>query len=96
MSPCWKCPHKGTIPGNVHIFCKLAFGSSDNPLAGVFQILGSVGRTPLPGANKEHDVKPEFRPRLWPGCGAWPACYDSNIVIGCSKMPEGGETDGSD
>ena len=81
MSICGTCKHREELPGDYHIACAKAFDGT-NPLAKVLQIFGSVGRVPLPGANKPVDFRPEVKE--WRGCGIWPACFDENIVVSCS------------
>ena len=82
MSICYECKHRRELPGNCHIACGAAFDASNDPLAALFQIFGSVGRTPLPPANKDVSFSPGI-PRTWPGCGVWPSCYDESIVKSC-------------
>jgi len=79
---CDTCAYPKSIPGDCHIACGKAFNSDANPGASIFQILGSVGRTLLPGPTEKVNFRPTLRG--WPGCGAWPSCYDSNIVVDCA------------
>ena len=81
MRNCYTCIHTKSIPGDCHIACGKAFNPDVNPLVGAFQILGSVGRTPLPSSTERVNFLPKTR--RWPGCGAWPSCYDSGIVVDC-------------
>ena len=89
MSTCGTCKHREEIPGNAHVSCAKAFDGT-NPLAIVLQIFGSVGRTPLAEANKPVDFLPTLK--RFPGCGAWPACFNENIVVSCAgyEPREGG------
>ena len=79
---CRTCHFRQTQPGDVHISCRKAFNADANPMAAVFAILGGVGRTPLPGPTEVVN----FRPTVWgwPGCGAWPANFDENIIRDCA------------
>ena len=84
--PCFKCIHRGSVPGDVHIYCKAAFDPNANPFAGVLAILGSVGRVPLPGPTKEVGFTPERK--VWPGSGSWPANFDALTVTSCQGFEE--------
>ena len=79
---CTTCIHRKNNPGDVHITCGKAFNAEENPLAGIFAILGSVGRSTLPGPTREVDFRPKAK--YWPGCGSWPANYDENIILDCA------------
>lgn len=81
MSTCRTCKYREELPGDAHIACAKAFDAS-KPLAAISQILGSVGRVPLPDGNTPVNFRPELK--RWPGCGAWPACFDENIVVSCA------------
>lgn len=63
---CHSCKFTRSIPGDVHVSCDKAFVTEGNSMASVFQILGSVGRAPLPGPTEPVN----FRPKTvsWPGC----------------------------
>ena len=78
---CSTCQFRQTEPGTVHISCRKTFNADANPMAAVFAILGSVGRTPLPGPTEPINFHPIVMG--WPGCGAWPANFDENIVRDC-------------
>ena len=44
---CYKCKHRGTIPGDAHSRCRHpSNGDSENPLLEMFAIFASVGRAP--------------------------------------------------
>lgn len=78
---CGTCKWRRGHPGDCHISCDKAFDAEGNPLAAVLAMLGRVGRTPLPGPTRAV----QFRPQMthWPGCGAWPASFDENIIRAC-------------
>ncbi len=78
---CRTCRFRQTQPGTVHISCRKAFDADANPLAAVLAILGGVGRTPLPGPTSAVNFQPIVYG--WPGCGAWPANFDENIIRDC-------------
>ena len=79
---CWTCKKKKEIPGDCHIQCM-------NPPKTELRI-GCGGNERYTIADKQAKESNAVVRCVWPGCGAFPYCFDGNTVFGCINHSEQG------
>ncbi len=78
MNICKDCLNRVSIPGDCRIHCK-------NPPEHQIEI-GHGGDERYEEATKLATEKKVVVLCLWPGCGIFPLCFDSNTIFGCCNF----------
>ena len=84
MKPnCYKCKHRGTLPGSAHSRCRHPSNDeSEDPLLEMLGIFASVGRTPPMQLETGLNVKGNPH-GIASGWFNWPWSYDPVWLVSC-------------
>lgn len=92
---CWKCKYKGELSGDAHICCRHPENAKilNQPLAQMFGILASVGRT-APFTVTSPKLNIQLHPfGVKRGWANYPINFDPTWIMNCDgyEVEEGGE-----
>jgi len=81
---CYKCKHRGEVPGSAHSRCKHPSTgvAHDNPMLGLFAIFASVGRVPAINADTGLNIKGDPH-GIRNGWFNWPFNFDPTWLENC-------------
>ena len=81
---CYKCKHRGTIPGDAHSRCNHPEIPEGDTINEVFAILGSVGRGPGPAPVESRIKVKGDQYGIERGWFIWPYNFDPTWLLECN------------
>lgn len=91
---CYKCKHRGEVPGSAHSRCRHpAFSGDDDPLIEMMAIFSSVGRVPPMQAQREGIEVVGSEQGIRGGWFNHPWNFDPIWLLKCTGFTRHGEMD---